>query len=74
MSSDEAMEIIPYRETLPYVGLSPTIPQNDAGSLVDPHVSVPVAARHRFAASAAADPLEDPPATFLRFQGFFVGL
>src|SRR5208282_5291740 len=51
----------------------PTTPQNDAGSRIEPPVSVPNEARHSSAATAAAEPPEDPPATRVRSCGFFVG-
>ena len=43
-----------------------------AGCLIDPPVSVPVAAKHKSAATAAAEPPDDPPGVKLRssiFQG-----
>jgi hypothetical protein len=51
----------------------PTMPVNAAGWRIEPPVSVPVAARHRSAATAAAEPPEDPPGVSCRsstFQGF----
>ena len=33
----------PYRLTLPNVGFSPTVPQNDAGMRIEPPVSLPIA-------------------------------
>ena len=64
---------MPYLETLPYVGLSPVSPQKAAGCRIDPPVSVPVAIGAKPAATAAADPPEDPPGTRSKFQGFKVG-
>ena len=64
---------MPYRETLPYVGLSPLIPHNAAGWRMEPPVSVPVAATHNRAATAAADPPEDPPGTVSVSQGLRTG-
>ncbi len=40
---------------------------------MDPPVSVPVAAAHRWADTAAADPPEEPPGTRVSSQGFFTG-
>ena len=37
------------------------MPVKDAGCLIEPPVSVPVAPKHKSAATAAADPPEDPP-------------
>src|SRR6202007_1214948 len=41
----------------------PTIPQNAAGWRMEPPVSVPVAPTHRPAATAAAEPPDEPPGT-----------
>src|ERR1700733_2964973 len=62
-SSDEANAINPYRDTRPYVGSTPTTPQNDAGCRIDPPVSVPSVATAMPAATAAADPPLEPPGT-----------
>ena len=51
------------------------IPQNAAGCPIDPPVSVPVAARADLAATAAADPPEEPPGDiFLCFNHGFITL
>src|SRR5215470_13259710 len=63
----------PQRETRPYVGFSPTTPQNAAGWRIDPPVSVPRLAAHRPAATAAELPPELPPGTRVGSHGFFVG-
>src|ERR1051325_7570429 len=39
----------------------PTMPVKAAGCLIEPPVSVPVAPRHKFAATAVAEPPEEPP-------------
>src|ERR1700734_1574341 len=62
-SSEDAKATIPHREQRPYVGFKPTMPQNAAGWRIEPPVSVPVAPTHRCAATAAADPPEEPPGT-----------
>src|SRR5439155_6507338 len=62
----------PLRLTRPYVGLRPMTPQNAAGCRTDPPVSDPSAAGTIRAATAAADPPEDPPATQSRFHGLRV--
>src|SRR5438132_1259534 len=72
-SSEDAKAIRPYRETLPYVGLSPTTPQSEAGCRTDPPVSVPNAHTTSPAATAAADPPDDPPGTRSSPQGFRTG-
>src|SRR5258705_11449374 len=45
----------------PTVGLNPTIPQNAAGLITDPFVCDPIAAGTTPAATAAADPMDEPP-------------
>src|SRR5579875_596858 len=52
---------MPVRLTSPSVGLSPAIPQAAAGQMIEPSVSVPTANGARRAATAAADPDEEPP-------------
>src|SRR5688572_5351936 len=61
----------PPRGQRPVVGLKPTTPHNDAGTRIEPIVSPPKAAGTMPAATAAADPLEDPPLTRLGARGFF---
>src|SRR5580658_2784643 len=51
----------------------PTTPQKAAGSRMEPPVSVPSAPKQRPAATAAAEPPEEPPAMRLRSQGLRVG-
>lgn len=41
----------------------PNSPQNEAGTRTDPPVSVPSAVSHRPAATADADPDDEPPGT-----------
>src|SRR3954453_10733587 len=55
--------MMPQREQRPYVGLIPTVPVNAAGWRIEPPVSVAVAPRQRRAATAAADPPDEPPGT-----------
>src|SRR6185369_11472224 len=73
-SSDDAKAINPYRETRPYVGINPTNPQKAAGWRIDPPVSEPRVATAMSAATAAAEPPDDPPGTRLRSRGFRTGL
>src|SRR3989344_1038497 len=68
----EARAIRPDRETAPYVGLNPTTPQNAAGCLIEPPVSEPSAPAHISAATATAEPPEEPPGTLDVSWGFFV--
>lgn len=63
----------PYRDTRPYVGLSPTTPQKCAGCRMLPPVSEPREALHWRAATAAAEPPEEPPGTRLVSHGLRVG-
>ena len=44
---------MPHLEQRPYVGLMPTVPVSAAGWRIEPPVSVAVAPRQRFAATAA---------------------
>ena len=69
----EANATRPYRETLPYVGFTPTTPQRAAGCLIDPPVSLPRARGENPAATAAAEPPDEPPGTHSKLCGFLVG-
>ena len=60
----------PARETRPYVGFSPAMPHIDAGMRMLPPVSVPIAPTTQPAATAAPEPLEEPPVHRSRSQGF----
>src|SRR5260370_35306874 len=51
----------------------PVMPENDAGWRIEPPVSVAVAAGARRAATAAAEPPDEPPGTALRSHGFLTG-
>src|SRR3954468_13415871 len=54
------MGMIPARLTRPTVGLIPTMPHRLDGETIEPSVSVPTAAAHKFAETAAADPELEP--------------
>src|SRR4051794_3212046 len=56
----------------PTVGLNPTTPQNAAGRMVEPFVCEPTAAGTTPAATAAAEPIEEPPGVRAVFHGFLV--
>ena len=56
----------------PNVGFIPATPQNAAGRVMDPPVCVPRAARHIPQATAAAEPLDEPPGVRSRFHGLRV--
>src|SRR5919198_4959716 len=64
---------MPYRETVPYVGRRPTVPVSAAGCLIEPPVSEPSAHGARPAATAAAEPPEEPPGTRVGSHGLRVG-
>src|SRR5512141_1391902 len=49
------------------------MPQNAAGWRIEPPVSVPVANGTMPAATAAAEPPDEPPGTRVVSQGFFTG-
>src|SRR5436305_4313088 len=72
-SSPDAKATRPQRLTRPYVGFSPTTPQNAAGWRTEPPVSEPSAAGTMRAATAAAEPPEEPPATREGSHGLRVG-
>ena len=73
-SKDEANATKPYLETKPYVGFNPTTPQKADGWRIDPPVSLPRAQGTIPAATAAAEPPDEPPGTVFKFHGFFVFL
>src|SRR3954462_4945875 len=64
---------MPYRDTVPYVGRNPTLPQSDDGCLIEPPVSEPSAQGARPADTAAADPPPEPPGTRVGSHGFLLG-
>ena len=53
--------------------LSPTTPHQPAGSRVEPPLSLPIEPPTRRAATAAAEPLEEPPVTCAGFHGLVAG-
>ena len=57
---------------MPWVGLKPTTPQYAAGRMTEPLVCVPRAPGTKPAATAAAEPLDDPPGVWSGFQGLRV--
>src|SRR5207237_3208924 len=63
----------PQRGTRPYVGFMPTPPQSAAGWRIEPPVSVPSAKSASPAATATAEPPDDPPGTRSARHGFFTG-
>src|SRR5439155_8322694 len=67
-----AMGIMPYCDIRPTVGFRPTIRLLEAGQVIEPSVSVPTAAAHRFVAVATAEPELEPQAVQFRIYGFCV--
>src|SRR5215831_20512947 len=63
----------PARLTSPYVGMSPASPQCDDGPRIEPPVSDLSANGTRPAATAAPEPLDEPPVKCSRFQGLRAG-
>ena len=55
------------------MGFSPTIPQSEAGWRIEPPVSVPIDQGAVPAATAAAEPPEEPPGTRSGSHGFRTG-
>src|SRR5205807_851067 len=71
-SMEAARGTTPSVLTRPYVGLHPAMPQYDAGRVIEPPVCEPSAPRHMPQASAAAEPLLEPPGVRSRFHGLRV--
>jgi hypothetical protein len=63
----------PYVDTRPRVGRTALMPHAAAGMRSEPPVSVPVASGTIRAASAAADPPDEPPGVRARSHGLRVG-
>src|SRR6266511_3352944 len=63
---------MPWRGMSPCVGLSPYTPQYAAGRIVEPPVWLPSASGTMPAATAAADPLDDPPGVWAGLCGLRV--
>src|SRR5262249_59710770 len=72
-SMEAARGMTPSPLTRPKVGLQPATPQYVAGRVIEPPVCEPSAPRHMPQASAAADPLLEPPGVRLGSQGLRVG-
>ena len=72
-SSEADRGITPWREMRSRLGLKPKTPQNPAGRTIEPMVWVPSARGASPAATAAADPLLDPPGVWPRLCGLRVG-
>ena len=70
LSSDGASGSTPARSTRATDGLKPAIPQNAAGTRIEPDVSVPIAHGTTPAATATAEPDEEPPGARAGSSGF----
>jgi hypothetical protein len=57
----------------PWVGFSPTVPQKEDGTLIEPAVSVPIVNGTLRVATAAAEPPLDPPVSRSGAHGLWVG-
>src|SRR5947199_1920648 len=64
---------MPYRETVPYVGRRPTLPQSADGCLIEPPVSEPSAHGASPPETAAAEPPPEPPGTRVGSHGLCDG-
>ena len=69
----DANATMPKRETVPYVGRSPTTPHSEAGCLIEPPVSEPSAQGASPPATAAVEPPDEPPGTRSGSHGLCVG-
>ena len=65
VSSDRLSGMTPAKSMLPNQGLNPATPHSEEGMRIDPPVSLPMAQSHMPAATATAEPPEDPPETRL---------
>src|SRR3954447_17598364 len=65
--------IAPCRLTKPYVGRKPLAPQKQAGVRMEPEVSEPSAYETGPAATAAPEPLDEPPDQYCLFHGLSPG-
>ncbi len=64
---------MPARDSRPNVGFSPNTPQSEAGTRIEPFVSDPSVTGTCPAATAAADPPDEPPETRAGSCGLRVG-
>ena len=61
--------MIPFLLTRPTVGFIPTIPTTDAGQVIEPLVSVPIAISTIPDATATAEPELEPHGLYFGFKG-----
>src|SRR5271155_3056977 len=72
VSRDPADCLTPEQLRSPYVGLNANIPQKEPGLITDPVVWVPIASGPIRSATAAAEPLDEPPGVQAKLSGFRV--
>src|SRR5437868_11326422 len=72
LSMLQASDMQPWRLTRPNVGRSPVAEQRRQGEMMLPRVSLPMAKPTKPAATAAADPAEEPLEPCLGFHGLRV--
>ena len=72
VSSDSARLLTPARGIAPK-GLKPTMPQYEAGRMMEPAVCEPSAKGTMSSATAAAEPLDEPPGVWASLRGLRVG-
>ena len=70
LSIEGASATTPPRSTRASDGLKPAIPQNAAGTRIEPDVSVPIAQGTTPAATATAEPEDEPPGARAGSSGF----
>src|SRR5580658_2130254 len=73
VSNEVQSGTIPFRLIRPALGRRPTVPQSAGGQRPEPEVSDPSAATHIPAATAAAEPEDEPPVMRSGFHGFPAG-
>ena len=73
VSNDSEIALTPDVGSVPWLGLYPTTPQNAAGRMIEPVVCVANATGTIPAATAAAEPDDDPPGVLVTSWGLTVG-
>src|SRR5438445_10511295 len=73
VSSERLRGITPIVSMLPSAGLKPTTPHSEAGTRIEPPVSLPIAQSHIRIATATAEPPDEPPAPRLGSWGLRTG-
>src|ERR1700742_1481313 len=73
VSNDVHSGTTPFKLMRLVLGRCPTMPHSAGGQRPEPEVSDPNATKHRPAATAPAEPDDEPPVMRSSFQGFFAG-